>query len=47
MKEDLETLVTIILAWVIGLVGGAAMCVVLGLAARLAWIPITFGWNLI
>lgn len=47
MKEDLIAMLTGVLAIALSALAWAAGCVVLGLAARLMWIPLTFGWNLI
>lgn len=47
MKDDLETFVAMILAVILSLLMWATACVVLGFFAKLMWIPLTYGWNLI
>lgn len=47
MKEDIENILVNLLAWAIGAAGWVVCWFLAGVVARLTWIPLSFGWNLI
>lgn len=47
MKEDIITILTLVFMWLAGCAVAALTFFVLGVFAKLAWIPFIFGWNLV
>jgi hypothetical protein len=47
MKDDIEALVAGVIAIVASVLLSAVACFALGLFAKLVWIPLSMGWNLL
>lgn len=47
MKEDLQAVMTAIVALATCLLLWVVLCFAVGLFAKLMWIPLSFGWNVI
>lgn len=47
MKDDITTILEMIVMWVLGLAMSMATFFLLGLFAKLAWVPFQYGWNLV